>query len=64
MITGATSSMMDLEVFDERDKFVCKLDNNVALLGSYPIENNMRIHVCICVNTYIRTCIYNLYICL
>lgn len=50
--------MMDLEAYDERDKFVCKLDDNSALLGSYPLEDNMRIHVGICtqyrsVNEYV-----------
>lgn len=35
---------MKLEVFSG-SKLVCKLDNNVAMLGSYSIEDGMRIHV-------------------
>jgi tubulin-folding cofactor B len=37
--------MMDLEVYNEQNKLVCKLDNDSALLGSYPLEDNMRLHV-------------------
>jgi tubulin-specific chaperone B len=35
---------MKLEVFSG-SKLVCKLDNNDAMLGSYSIEDGMRIHV-------------------
>lgn len=35
---------MQLELYSG-DKFVCKIENDDALLGSYPIETGMRIHV-------------------
>ena len=37
--------MMDLEVYNEQNKLICKLDNDAAMLGSYPLEDNMRLHV-------------------
>ena len=47
MITGASAGSMKLEVYNSKDKLVCTLDNNDALLGSYPIDDGMRIHVSI-----------------
>lgn len=44
IITGGNSGTMQLELYNG-DNFVCKLDNNNAPLGFYPIENGMRIHV-------------------
>ena len=35
---------MQLELFSG-SKLICKIDNNDAMLGSFPIENGMRIHV-------------------
>jgi tubulin-folding cofactor B len=37
--------MMNLEVYNEQNKLVCKLDEDCNLLGSYPLEDNMRLHV-------------------
>ena len=37
--------MMNLEVYNEQNKLICKLDEDSNLLGSYPIEDNMRLHV-------------------
>lgn len=46
LITGATSASMDITVHDSKtDDVVCKLDSNERLLGSYPIDSGMRIHV-------------------
>ncbi|XP_062579388.1 tubulin-folding cofactor B-like [Saccostrea cucullata] len=45
LLTGSTPGNMKLEVYDADNKLVCKLDNDDALLGSYPIEDGMRIHV-------------------
>ena len=45
LLTGAQSGSMQLEVYDKDDKVVCQLDNDEALLGSYPIDDGMRIHV-------------------
>lgn len=36
---------MKLKVFDVKNNFVCDIDNDDALLGSYPIDDGMRIHV-------------------
>jgi len=37
---------MKVEVYDKNDKLVCKLEEGQRLLGSYPIDDGMRIHVC------------------
>lgn len=46
MIVGAPTSCMDLELFSISDKFLQKMDENEALLGSYPVDDDCRIHVC------------------
>lgn len=38
LITGASSLSMKLTVYDKNDKKVCDIDNDDALLGSYPID--------------------------
>ena len=35
---------MTLEVFNRKDEFVCALTNDNSLLGSFPIDDGMRIH--------------------
>ncbi|XP_066593807.1 tubulin-folding cofactor B-like [Prorops nasuta] len=45
LITGGNPSTVTIEVYDKNDKFVCKLDEGDRLLGSYPIDDGMRIHV-------------------
>ncbi|CAI5693569.1 unnamed protein product [Oreochromis niloticus] len=45
MIVGAPTSCMDLELFSISDKFLQKMDENEALLGSYPVDDDCRIHV-------------------
>ncbi|XP_055710699.1 tubulin-folding cofactor B [Phlebotomus papatasi] len=44
VLTGGNANTMKLELYSG-DKLVGKLENNAALLGSYPIEDGMRIHV-------------------
>ncbi|KAL8592604.1 hypothetical protein ACOMHN_026534 [Nucella lapillus] len=44
LVTGGSAGSMNLTVFDKDNKLVCSLDNNDALLGSYPIDSGMRIH--------------------
>jgi len=44
ILTGASPSTMQLELYSG-SKLVSKIDNNDALLGSYEIEDGMRIHV-------------------
>lgn len=45
LVTGGNSATMKVEVHDKNDKFICKLDDGQRLLGSYPIDDGMRIHV-------------------
>lgn len=45
MIVGVSPSCMDLELFSVSDKFLQRMDNNEALLGSYPVDDDCRIHV-------------------
>lgn len=44
IVTGGAASTMELQLFDG-EKLVGKLDDNEAKLGSYPIEDGMRVHV-------------------
>ncbi|XP_033735460.1 tubulin-folding cofactor B-like [Pecten maximus] len=45
LVTGSIATNMKLEVYSKEDKLICKLDNNDALLGSYPVDDGMRLHV-------------------
>lgn len=36
---------MKLEIYDKQDKLVCKIDDDEALFGSFPIDDEMRLHV-------------------
>lgn len=36
---------MRLQIFDKDNTLICDLSDNDALLGSYPIEDGMRLHV-------------------
>jgi len=36
---------MTVEVYDKNDKLICRLEEEQRLLGSYPIDDGMRIHV-------------------
>lgn len=45
LIVGTPAAFMDLELFSTSDKFLQKLDNNEALLGSYHVDDDCRIHV-------------------
>ena len=47
LVTGGSVGSMQLEVYDTENKLVCKLDNDDALLGSYHVDDGMRIHVSI-----------------
>lgn len=48
MLVGISASSMDLELFSVGDKFLQKMDDNDALLGSYHVDDDCRIHVCSC----------------
>lgn len=45
LLTGGNPATMTVEVYDKNDKLVCRLEEGQRLLGSYPIDNGMRIHV-------------------
>ena len=45
LVTGANASSMILEVYNKEKEFVCALTNDNSLLGSFPIDDGMRIHV-------------------
>lgn len=42
---GSPASSMNLDLFGADDKFLQKMDDNDALLGSYHVDNYCRIHV-------------------
>lgn len=45
LVTGSVATNMKLEAYSKEDKLICKLDNDEALLGSYPVDDGMRLHV-------------------
>ncbi|RXN01506.1 Tubulin-folding cofactor B [Acipenser ruthenus] len=45
LVVGIQASCMDLQLFSSTDAFLQKLDDNEALMGSYPVDDNCRIHV-------------------
>ncbi|KAG7333037.1 hypothetical protein KOW79_003172 [Hemibagrus wyckioides] len=45
LVIGCPAASMDLQLFSTSDKFLQNLDDNEALLGSYPVDDNCRIHV-------------------
>lgn len=45
LLTGGNSDTMQLEIFNKENKLICALSDNDALLGSYPVEDGVRLHV-------------------
>lgn len=45
MVVGTPASFMDLELYSASDRFLQKIEDNEALLGSYPVDDDCRIHV-------------------
>ena len=45
MICGASSGAMTITVFDKDEKKVCTIDDDNAILGSFPVDDGMRLHV-------------------
>ena len=45
LLTGSVAANMKLEVYDKNDKLVCNITDNEALLGSFPVDDGMRLHV-------------------
>eukprot|EP01137_Pigoraptor_chileana_P022989 Opistho-2@88582 len=45
LITGSTAGYMRLQLHDRKDAVVCTLHDDNAMLGAYPVEDYMRLHV-------------------
>ncbi|XP_063242869.1 tubulin-folding cofactor B-like [Bacillus rossius redtenbacheri] len=45
LVTGCSANSMKINVYDSKSQFVCFLANDDALLGSYPVDSGMRLHV-------------------
>ena len=45
LLTGGSVGSMKVTVLDKENQLVCHLDNDDALLGSYPIDSGMIIYV-------------------
>lgn len=45
LITGCSAMTMEIQLLDTEGKFLCILNNEDALLGAYPVDDNMRLHV-------------------
>ena len=45
LITGASALSMTITAFDKKDNKVCELTDGNALLGSFPVDSGMRLHV-------------------
>ena len=45
LITGCSAMTMEVQLLDKEGKFLCILNNEDAMLGAYPVDENMRLHV-------------------
>ncbi|KAF5897661.1 tubulin-folding cofactor B, partial [Clarias magur] len=45
LVIGCPAASMELQLFSSSDKFLQNLEDNEALLGSYPVDDDCRIHV-------------------
>ncbi|XP_053563476.1 tubulin-folding cofactor B-like [Bombina bombina] len=45
LVVGSPASCMDLQLYNTDNRFLLNLDQDDALLGSYPVGNGCRIHV-------------------
>lgn len=45
LITGASAGVMYVTVFDKEDKQVCSLQDDLAIFGSFPVDDGMRLHI-------------------
>lgn len=45
LVTGATASLCELQLYDSENKFLHTLDGDDATLSSFQLENDSRIHV-------------------
>ncbi|XP_034951086.1 tubulin-folding cofactor B [Chelonus insularis] len=52
LVTGGNPATMKLEVYDKNNKLVCCPNEGSRLLGSYPIDDGMTVHV---IDNFLRT---------
>ncbi|XP_063793654.1 tubulin-folding cofactor B-like isoform X1 [Pseudophryne corroboree] len=45
LVVGSPASCMDLQLYSTENSFIQNLDQDDALLGSYPVDDGCRIHV-------------------
>ncbi|KRT80484.1 hypothetical protein AMK59_7011, partial [Oryctes borbonicus] len=45
LMTGGSCATMQIEAYTKDNKLMCNLSDDDALLGWYPLENGMRLHV-------------------
>jgi len=45
LICGASAGGMTITVFDKDDKKICCLQDEMAIFGSFPVDDGMRLHV-------------------
>ncbi|XP_022087652.1 tubulin-folding cofactor B-like [Acanthaster planci] len=45
LVTGSASSAMELQLFNKEGQLVVVMNDNDKMLGFYPVEDGMRIHV-------------------
>ncbi|CAG9861626.1 unnamed protein product [Phyllotreta striolata] len=45
LITGGSCNTMQLQAYTKDNKLLCSMDDDEACLGSFPLEDGMRIHV-------------------
>lgn len=48
LVVGSPASCMDLKLYNVDNEFIQNLDQDDALLGSYPVDDGCRIHVSNC----------------
>eukprot|EP00729_Bicosta_minor_P019282 gene19282-29036_t len=45
MILGAAAGFMDLSLKDHTGALVCKMEDDTAMLGAYPVEDFLELYV-------------------
>ena len=45
MVKGGTAGGMKITAFDKEDKLICELSDSNALLGSFPLDDGVRLHI-------------------
>ena len=46
-ITGVSANTMKITAYNNKDQIVCAVNDDEKMLGYYPLEDYMRLHVCI-----------------